>query len=203
MSRIDPLTEEPLSGSVVSKTITHLRVSFEDKFELDDSTWRLDVGRSNIIYDRMRTAISHFNHNPLLQKHTYASTAGRQMILNGTHLRDILLRSFSPALTSKHIPLQAADDARYISRETLDHASRESGDHGGVFKDDMRIQSWVRRYSEMNPVKVEGDPVLSGLNATQTRAVAMMVRERISLVQGVSAVFDLFLALNKSDILPS
>jgi hypothetical protein len=55
----------------------------------------------------------------------------------------------------------------------------------------MRIRSWARRYSDLNPVRVEGDPVLSGLNATQTRAIAMMVGERISLVQGVSAMFDL------------
>jgi hypothetical protein len=73
----------------------------------------------------------------------------------------------------------------------LEHVNRQIGDHGGAFKEDMRIQSWARRYSEVNPVRVEGDPVLSGLNATQTRAVAMMVGERISLVQGVSIGFVL------------
>lgn len=82
--------------------------------------------------------------------------------------------------------MQAADDVNYISHETLEHGSRQSGDHGGAFKDDMRIHSWARRYAEIDPVRVEGDPVLAGLNATQTRAVAMMVGERISLVQGVS-----------------
>ena len=190
MSRIDPLKEEPRKGNVVSQTMTQLRVCFEEEFELDEPSWRLDVGRSNIIYDRMRTAIWHLNHNPLDMERSL--TSDYQFIFQGTHLRDVLLRSFSPALPSKHVPLQPADDVNYISHEMLEHQSRESGDHSGAFKDDMRIQSWARRYSEVNPVRVEGDPTLSGLNATQTRAVAMMIGERISLVQGVCAKFALF-----------
>lgn len=184
MSRIDPLKEEPLNGNVVECTMTHIRVAFEGRFELDEPSWRLDVGRSNIIFDRMRTAISHFNHNPLSLEHS--DTSSDLYIFQGTHLRDILLRTFSPTLSSIHAPLQAADDVDYISHETLEHRSREGGDHNGAFKDDMRVRSWAKRYSEVNPVRVEGDPVLSSLNATQTRAVAMMIGERISLVQGVS-----------------
>lgn len=34
---------------------------------------------------------------------------------------------------------------------------------------------------------VEGDPDLGALNATQRRAVALMLGERVSLVQGVSS----------------
>ena len=198
MSRIDPLKEEPQSGNVVSHTITQIRVCFDEKFELDESSWRLDVGRSNVIFRRMRTAISHFNHNPLsLEQSDVSSAFDRQLIFQGTHLRDVLLRSFSPAMTSAHAPLQAADDVSYISHETLEHASRDSGDHCGSFNDDMRIRSWARRYSEANPVRVEGDPLLSGLNATQTRAVAMMVGERISLVQGVCVMFTKLLTFKQ------
>jgi len=165
--------------------MTHIRVAFEGRFKLDEPSWRLDVGRSNIIFDRMRTAISHFNHNASSLEHPDPSIG--HYIFQGTHLRDVLLRTFSPALSSTHAPLQAADDVDYISHETLEHSSRERGDHNGAFKNDMRIRSWVKRYSEVNPVRVEGDPVLGGLNATQTRAIAMMIGERISLVQGVSA----------------
>lgn len=186
VSRIDPLKESPLDGNVISHTGTQIRVAFEEKFELENNPWRLDVGRSNIIFNRMRTAISHFNHDPFALEHGNLSSPDRQLIFQGTHLRDVLLRTFSPALTSARVPLQAPDDVNYISHETLEHGSRQTGDHGGAFKEDMRIQSWARRYSEVNPVRVEGDPVLSGLNATQTRAVAMMIGERISLVQGVS-----------------
>lgn len=186
ISWLDPLQEEPRKGNVVSHTISQIRVSFEEKFDIDDNNWRLDIGRSNIIFDRMRTAISHFNHDPIAIERSDTSAPDRQLIFHGTHLRDVFLRSFSPTLTSAHVPLQAPDDVSYVSHDKLEHRSRQTGDHTGAFKDDMRIQSWAKRYSEVNPVRVEGDPVLSGLNATQTRAVAMMVGERISLVQGVS-----------------
>ena len=50
----------------------------------------------------------------------------------------------------------------------------------------MRIMSWARRYSKEKPIIIEGDPDLGALNSSQLRAVAMMVGERISLIQGVS-----------------
>jgi hypothetical protein len=185
VSRIDPLKEVPIRGNVISCTDTQLGISFDEGFSLEESLWRLDVGRSNIVYDRMRTAISHFNHDTFSLEQS-DPTSNSQVILQGTHLRDVLLRSFSPTVTSVHAPLQAADDVNYMSHDTLEHESRQNGDHGGAFKDDMRIQSWAKRYSKVNPVRIEGDPVLNGLNATQTRAIAMMIAERISLVQGVS-----------------
>lgn len=53
----------------------------------------------------------------------------------------------------------------------------------GLFADDCRIRSWYERYARERPLRLDGDPDL-GLNASQTRAVAMMLRERVSLVQG-------------------
>jgi hypothetical protein len=84
--------------------------------------------------------------------------------------------------------LQAADEFAYPPSDALEHKSRtESGlSDAGVFKDDIRIQSWARRYAEIDPVVVEGDPVLEGLNSTQLRAMALMIGQRISLIQGVS-----------------
>ncbi|KAG9311016.1 P-loop containing nucleoside triphosphate hydrolase protein [Chiua virens] len=167
LSRIDPLQEVPLRGTVMASNATQLRVVFDEKFDIENDLWRLDAGRSNIIFERMRAAVLHFNHDPA-----------------GTHLRDVFLRSFSPASVSLHQPLQAPDEVLYVSHETLEHHSREGREHGGVFKDDMRIQSWAKRYARTNPIVMDGDPVLKGLNATQIRAVAMMIGERISLVQG-------------------
>jgi len=128
----------------------------------------------------MRTAVSHLSQDPIaLSKHP-------SFILQGTHLRPILLSSFSSSTLSKSPhALQDPDDKEYMPHETLEHASRITTDHWGVFRDDMRIQSWARRYAELNPVRIEGDPILP-LNPTQVRAIAMMVGERISLVQGVS-----------------
>ncbi|WFD19887.1 hypothetical protein MCAP1_002128 [Malassezia caprae] len=53
----------------------------------------------------------------------------------------------------------------------------------GLFAQDQRIHSWCERYARARPLRMEGDPEL-GLNQSQLRAVAMMLRERVSLVQG-------------------
>jgi hypothetical protein len=150
---------------------------------------RLDLGRSNIIYQRMLSAISYLNHDPAIQER-HVSVTDHQPILQGTRLRDILLRSFTPALEHTHSePLQPPDEKNYVAHETLEHGVRLSGNFEGAFKEDMRIQSWARRYMRPNPVIVEGDPVLEGLNATQIRAVATMIGERLSLIQGVGGLY--------------
>lgn len=178
----------PLRGTVVASNATQLRIIFDHKFDISDGLWRLDVGRSNIIFERMRAAILHFNHDPAVLE--VGQTPDRQFVIQGTHLRDVFLRSFSPASTSLHQPLQAPNEVQYVSHDTLEHQSRDEREHGGAYKDDMRIQSWARRFAKTNPIEMDGDPALDGLNATQIRAVAMMIGERISLVQGVSALFS-------------
>jgi hypothetical protein len=54
----------------------------------------------------------------------------------------------------------------------------------GLFSCDMRIHSWHQRYARADPVIMLGDPPLSGLNTVQRQAIAMMLREPLSLVQG-------------------
>ena len=191
VSRIDPLQEDPIKGHVVSRTTSQVRVCFLEQFEVADGQWRLDVGRSNIVYERMRNAISYLHQDPQQQEEPNALT-DRHLILQGTHLRDVLLRTFDPSADPHaHVVLQAADEFAYPPLRTLEHRSRiESGlSDMGAFKDDMRIQSWARRYAEVNPVMVEGDPVLEGLNSTQLRAMALMIGQRVSLVQGVSLLY--------------
>jgi len=187
VSRLDPLQEAPYRGSVLSTTASQIRIAFQDKFDLDDGLWRVDVGLSNIVFDRMRAAIARLSQDPCAQEEDCAPD--RQYILQGTHLRDVLLHSFSPQSESLHEPLQAADDIAYVPRETLEHRSREQRDHGGAFQDDMRIHSWAQRYARPDPIQMDGDPAMEGLNPTQVRAIAMMLGERISLVQGVSLSF--------------
>lgn len=206
VTHLDPLQEQPVKGRVVARTSTHLRVSFQKLFNLDEGLWRyvpllpppfplshthtyilcsVDLGQSNITFERMRTAISHMHQDPYLLERS-ESSPDRELILQGTHLRDVLLRAFSSSLPAHpHVPVQAPEDTEYVSHETLEHEGHMPGAHGGAFSEDMRIQSWARRYARVDPVRVEGDPVLNGLNATQVRAVAMMIGERISLVQGV------------------
>ena len=140
---------------------------------------RLDLGISSIVYDRMRAAISHLAYDPNLL------SMSPNFILRGTSLRSILLDSFSPSpsVSHPHPPLQAPDDPAYI-RSALSHASRMTSEHSGIFSEDMSIASWCKRYAREDPVRIEGDPILD-LNATQIKAVAMMIGEPMSLVQGV------------------
>ncbi|KAJ7188085.1 hypothetical protein C8R46DRAFT_1183731 [Mycena filopes] len=180
LSRIDPLNESFAKGAVVSRSATQIRVTFEEQFdELAEGSWRLDVGRSNIVYERMRAAISHLNHDPqMLEARPLSSD--RELILQGTHLRDILLHSSQPTR-----PEPSREDAEEV-RDADEGAIQEplSLNVNGAFLEDQRIQSWARRYSQPEPVVVEGDPPLHGLNTTQIRAIALMIGQRLSLVQG-------------------
>ncbi|KAF9460474.1 P-loop containing nucleoside triphosphate hydrolase protein [Collybia nuda] len=184
ISRIDPLQEKPIQGSVVSRTASQIKVSFPEEFAVEEGEWRIDVGRSNVIFERMRTAISHFHRDPQLQEEAI-SAPDRQLILQGTHLRDVILRTFQPPNKPRaHTPLQSPSERTNLPQENLEHTTQTVDDNLGIFKNDMRIQSWAKRYSRPYPLAMEGDPILEGLNSTQIRALALMIGQRISLVQG-------------------
>ncbi|KAH9993020.1 AAA domain-containing protein [Russula vinacea] len=184
VTRVDPLREKPIHGRVLSRTSTQLRVSFQKLFDLEDQPWRLDLWQSRIAYERMCHAVTQLHQDPRILEED-RSNPESELVLLGTHLRDVILRSFSPSDgVYEPKPFQAADDASYAAHDTLDHPAQIGTRYGGIFGDDMRIQSWARRHSRVNPVCVEGDPELHGLNATQIRAIAMMVGERITLIHG-------------------
>lgn len=186
VSRFDPLKEVSFRGNILSSTASQLKIIFEDKFDLDDGLWRVDIGLSTIVFARMRTAISLLNLDPAQQEED--AVPDRQLILQGTHLRDVLLRDFSPTTETVTESSQSSGTIESASCRTLGHQSPELHVHTGAFRDDMRIQSWTKRYVRREPIKIDGDPPLDGLNSTQIRAIAMMLGERISLVQGVGSL---------------
>ncbi|KAG6853864.1 hypothetical protein C0991_000625 [Blastosporella zonata] len=201
ISRIDPVAEDQsvLRGSVVSSSSSQLKVAFPEMFdEVGEGEWRLDIGQSSLIYERLREAVLSLQHDPNVYER--ASHANPQPIMVGTHLRDVLLRTFQPSAEESvvHHGLQGADEVAYLSRDELEHPCKGAaeGAQFGAFKDDMRIQSWARRYAQQDPIIVEGDPVIDGLNVTQLRAVASMVGQRISLIQGVRYFFIEFASLS-------
>ncbi|KJA17170.1 hypothetical protein HYPSUDRAFT_206440 [Hypholoma sublateritium FD-334 SS-4] len=179
ISRLDPLTESIHTGSVLSRSPTQLRICFPNHFQLDEGTWRLDLGRPNLIYDRMRMAISQLETDPVDTMKIVPSGAS-QIILEGTELRDVILRSFMPGAKAEKKGTEFVD--------LLDAQCAVSADSkfafDGAFKDDQRIMSWARRYSQPNPIVVDGDPPLVGLNTSQKKAMAMMIGQRFSLIQG-------------------
>lgn len=124
-----------------------------------------------------------------------------QTVLAGTALRDITLRAFQ----EEYIPLASnaaslnADvhgvvpDPTQLKPDDIDATpmavSTSSNVGEGLLAKNELIQSWAKRYRAEDgrePVTVEGDPEV-GLNPSQMRAIAMMLSERLSLVQGVSA----------------
>lgn len=116
----------------------------------------------------MCAAVHSLASDPQLQEDDKAGLSSFEVILQGTYLRDILLSSF----------MTRSEESQEVKQEPVSPP--------GLFYNDQRIQSWARRYSVSNtPVVVEGDPLVEGLNPTQRRAVAHMIGERVSLVQGV------------------
>jgi hypothetical protein len=128
-----------------------------------------------------------------------------QTILAGTALRDKLLRAFQ----EDYMPYQPTDvvdgEGKATQAEVLNdglvappkqlHAddvdavpspTRHQPMSGSFIRNEL-IRSWTTRYrAEGEVIKAEGDPEIP-LNPSQMRAIAMMLSERLSLVQGVSS----------------
>ena len=152
----------------------------------------MDYAYSNISFERMRKAIHLLDEDPLTHERDPENSPKTEYVVQGTQLRNVLLRSFTPAELAVHEPhhMQDPSEKAYPSHEVLDHPISRTGSGGGAFKDDLRIRSWATRYAQKNPVVAEGDPTVKGLNESQVRAAAMMIGERISLIQGVSALLS-------------
>lgn len=136
-------------------------------------------------------------------------TRGRvtqQTVLQGMNLRDKLLRAFQEPFIPYDTSASLRLDDKLISPAispiptTTDlhpgdidatpipppHAPWEPL---GVLAQNELIASWTKRYraDDGRPaVRVEGDPIVP-LNQSQVRAIAMILSERLSLVQGVSS----------------
>ncbi|KAG9019438.1 hypothetical protein FRB90_002261 [Tulasnella sp. 427] len=157
---------EPYLGTVVDVSDTAMKVTFDEKFELD-SFDQLDLWSSDIATQRMVEAIRMLNVD-------LASTNGgsplyerREAIMQGTLLRDVLLKEFQ------------------ATAETQGDQHRELAiTQPGAFSENHMIQSWAQRHVQSNPITVPGDPVLKDLNESQVKAMAMMIGNKISLIQG-------------------
>lgn len=127
-----------------------------------------------------------------------------QTILAGTALRDKLLRVFQEDYTpyqptdvldseGKATRAEPANDGivappKQLHADDVDAVpspTRHQPMSGSLIRNEL-IRSWTTRYrAEGEVVKAEGDPHIP-LNPSQMRAIAMMLSERLSLVQGVS-----------------
>ena len=151
-----------------------------------------------------------------------------QTIFEGSALRDLLLRGFQQT----YIPYTASaldEDIHHGDQEGVvtvmeapvpaaagtsspdDVNASQNASNGLTRRSSMLMRhpglsDWVERHrGGGKAAHREGDPGMS-LNESQTRAIAMMLGERLSLVQGVSCVLGadgLFVTLTYSHLVPA
>ena len=190
LSRHDPLKELPETGSVIARNASDLRVCFASRVNLS-GIWRLDLGLPNLMFERMRSAISYLGND--LKRIEEASDNFQQYILQGTELRDVLLQSFQPLRAILSPDAEEVSDLPKPVGETQETASTKvrgldlPWEEMGAFKHDQRIVSWVKRHMKRVPIVLDSDPPLE-LNDSQRQAVAAMIGRRISLIQGVNTL---------------
>jgi len=129
----------------------------------------------------MRAALDHLHFDP--GQLAASSTLEQEPILLGTNLRDLLLKRFKAKS-----PLDSGDQSALDATPLF--APDQVGVHGSsdlstsVLFDDQRLYSWALRYQRANPLVLDGDPVFD-LNKSQVMAIACMLGNRLSLIQGV------------------
>lgn len=102
---------------------------------------QLDLGQSNIVYERMCHAVTQMHQDPRILEEDNSNPDG-ELVLLGTHMRDVILHSFSlSGSVYEPKPFQAADDASYAAHEMLDHPAQIGAENRGIFRDDVRLPS--------------------------------------------------------------
>lgn len=152
------------SGIVVHSSPEEIRVRFSTK-DLkfpSNQLWRLDLAACDIAYLRMAAAMECLRDTPTEIEPGASQDKPR---MKGTVLRERLLENW---------PTEGARNQDAI---------RPAGVGSSPLIDDPSILDWANRHSITPPVHKEGDPVVT-LNASQTQAIALMFKERLSLVQG-------------------
>jgi hypothetical protein len=174
-------------------------------------TGRIDEGLNDWSFRVQETALRALEQDPLAQQaddipNTYNSKSHskdgstrypEQSILSGTLLRDKILRAFQKDYTPREADqpniettqdgvVPVAHEMKPTDLDATPTPAPPEQEGESILADNQLIQSWTKRYrSTGKVVSVEGDPKV-GLNDSQMRAIALMLSERLSLVQGVS-----------------
>jgi hypothetical protein len=177
---IVPTSKTPLnsgkrvaSGAVFKASATEIQVKTNNNiapFNNSEKRWRLDLGVSKAGYVRTMEALQ--------------ATNKGSMNFQVRYVWPEILRRW------KFGKLQSPRDMDHPS-QTIPacSASTESQKSTpGIFSSNPDIVDWAQRHSQ-NPHPKEGDPNLN-LNETQVKAIALMLLEWISLIQGVSKLND-------------
>ncbi|GAA5867609.1 hypothetical protein JCM1840_002569 [Sporobolomyces johnsonii] len=172
---------------------------------LDDTSYVLQQQAiDNLYFDPSRQRARNAEHVKALQQTyldgtTYGPTSvPREWILQGTDLRELIVPKASasrPAvleddefIADEYDSSPAAELAHLPTPESfltpdLAASTAESLHPSELFAQNQLINSWIKRYARDDPLVMPGDPEL-GLNESQTKAVAMAMGEKLSLIQG-------------------
>lgn len=126
----------------------------------------------------MRAALDHLHFDP--EQLAASSTREQEPILLGTNLRDLLLKRFK---TKSPSTLESLDSTDFSGCDEIEVVG-DSGTTTSVLFDDQRLYSWAMRYQRAKPLVLDGDPEFD-LNESQVMAIACMLGNRLSLIQGV------------------
>lgn len=105
----------------------------------------------------------------------------REWTLQGTELRQDLVPPSSSSSSSEGTLAGATAGPPAAATTEMGMAA---GTESDLFRENQLINSWIERYRRDDPLVLPGDPDL-GLNASQTKAIAMALGDRLSLIQGV------------------
>ncbi|KAH8913978.1 P-loop containing nucleoside triphosphate hydrolase protein [Atractiella rhizophila] len=182
------MVQDKRLGSVTecSPDGTQVSVAFARRFDIEGRGVMISRGYDVTVYKREREALdslefdvanqrrlneyyvsTHQTTNQFASAPWLTKTRLNQVSLRGTELRDLLLPP-PPSATGEEVVEEVQDDNTFSS----------------LLSENQMLHSWITRYSRPGPpLTVEGDPDL-GLNESQTRAIAVSLSRRLSLIQG-------------------
>ncbi|GAA5923692.1 uncharacterized protein JCM15063_003730 [Sporobolomyces koalae] len=178
---------------------------FQIDIGLDESSYTLqEQAINNLHFDPARQRLRNSAHvHEAQQAYLSGSTPTiREWTLQGTDLRELIvpkvengapkLRAWhedeedpledSPSADITHLPPPESLLTPQFTSDIRTESSRAIHPSDLITQNQL-INSWVQRHMRDDPMSLPGDPDL-GLNASQTKAIAMAIGEKLSVIQG-------------------
>lgn len=210
------LTRQTCGTSQLELTGSHARSKYQRSLGLSLTVLcarRIDEGLDDTSYSIQTRALDNLYFDPdrqrarneahVLGAHEALASGAlstlREWSLQGSSIRELLVPDLDSRVERRRLAHDAAGLATYTdpvdgklkvlaqpdAAAGPEQAAWEPQHPSALFSENQLIHSWIKRHQREVPMAMPGDPEL-GLNPSQTRAVAMALGERLSLIQGVS-----------------
>ncbi|BGP44197.1 hypothetical protein JCM10450v2_000006 [Rhodotorula kratochvilovae] len=167
-----------VQGTLLEVREEQLVVAFDevDMWPLGEEAYQIDLGLDTTSYALQSAAIDNLYLDPARQRaHNATQVAAVQHAFVGS--------GALPSLREWAIQGTELREALVPRSETAIKEKEESTMRSDLLRGNQLINSWIERYQRDDPLELPGDPDL-GLNASQTKAIAMALGEKLSLIQG-------------------